>query len=147
MRASTISLSMRSEMRRWPRSATMCDEYMLECVDDSFLKAVLEPTRACVVRYGATLETGARCAEEEVWGRYGVSHLTPTQIIQHFFVSLFAVVHAAEYAPIAWHRAQGVHIPKGETAERCIMVMCPLGRSWYRGLWDKKREKETRNQT
>ena len=24
------------------------------------------------------------------------------------------------------------------TAERCIVVMCRLGRSWYRGLWDKK---------
>ena len=27
---------------------------------------------------------------------------------------------------------------EGATAERCIMVMCSLGRSWFRGLWDKK---------
>ena len=59
-------------------------------------------------------------------------------IIKHFFVSLFAVVHAAAFAPISWHRAQGAFIPRGATAERCIMVMCSLGRSWYRGLWDKK---------
>ena len=38
-------------------------------------------------------------------------------------------------------------IPYGATAERCIMVVCPLGRSRYRGPWDKKRVKETRNQT
>ena len=55
-------------------------------------------------------------------------------IIKHFFVSLFAVVHVAEYAALSWHRAQGAFIPKGAKAERCIMVMCSLGKSWYRGL-------------
>ena len=59
-------------------------------------------------------------------------------ITKHLFVSLFVVLHAAEYAPISWHRAQGTMIPKGARAERCVMVMCPLRRSWYRGLWDKK---------
>ena len=49
-------------------------------------------------------------------------------IINHFFVSLFAVVHAGEYAPISWHRAQAAFIRKGATADRRIMVMCPLGR-------------------
>ena len=58
-------------------------------------------------------------------------------IIKHFFVSLSAVVYAAEYVPNSRQRAQGALILKGATAERC-MVMCPLGRSWYRGLWDKK---------
>ena len=58
------------------------------------------------------------------------SQYTPSPIIKHFFVSLFAVVHAAEYATIAWHRAHGAFIPKGAIAERCIMVMCPLRRSW-----------------
>ena len=28
--------------------------------------------------------------------------------------------------------------PKEATAERCVMVMCQLGRSWYRGLWDRE---------
>ena len=44
------------------------------------------------------------------------SQFTPSPIIKRFFVSLFAVVHAAEYTPIAWHRAQGAFIPKGATA-------------------------------
>ena len=57
---------------------------------------------------------------------------------QTFFVSLFAVVHPAEFATISWHRAQGAFIPEGATAERCIMVMYFLGKSWYRGLWDKR---------
>ena len=48
--------------------------------------------------------------------------------IRHFFTSLFAAAHAEQYAPIIWHRAA--------TAERCIMVMCPLGRSWFRGHWE-----------
>ena len=72
---------------------------------------------------------------------------TFSPITKHFFVSLIAVVHVAEDAPISWHRAQEAFIPKGATAERCIMVMCSLVRSWYRGLWDKKTEKETKNQT
>ena len=40
-----------------------------------------------------------------------------------------------------WWRTDGIRVdklPKEATAERCFMVMCPLGRSWYRGLWDKK---------
>ena len=41
-------------------------------------------------------------------------------IIKHF-ASLFAVAHAAGYAPISWQRAQGAIIPKGATAERHIM--------------------------
>ena len=49
----------------------------------------------------------------------------PSPIIKHFFVPVFTVVHAAAFAPIAWHRAQGAFIPKGATAERC-------------GLWEKK---------
>ena len=32
-------------------------------------------------------------------------------VIKHHFVSLFAVVHAAENAPISWNRAQGAFIP------------------------------------
>ena len=72
---------------------------------------------------------------------------TPSPITTYYIFSLFAVVRAAEYAPIAWHRAKGAFIPHGATAERCIMVVCPLGRSRYRGSWDKKRVKETRNQT
>ena len=40
-------------------------------------------------------------------------------IIKHFFVSLFAVVHAAEYAPNSWHSAQGSFIPKGGRALHC----------------------------
>ena len=72
----------------------------------------------------------------------------PSPIIKHFFVPVFAVVHAAAYAPIAWHRAQGAFIPKVTPAELYIMVVCPLERSWYRGLWDKKtRGRETRSQT
>lgn len=78
--------------------------------------------------------------------REGSQH-TPSPITKCYIFSLFAVVRAAEYAPIAWHRAQGAFIPYGATAERCIMVVCPLGRSRYRGPWDKKRVKETRNQT
>ena len=78
--------------------------------------------------------------------REGSQH-TPSPITKYYIFSLFAVVRAAEYAPIAWHRAQGAFIPYGATAERCIMVVCPLGRSRYRGPWDKKRVKETRNQT
>ena len=42
--------------------------------------------------------------------------------------------------------ARSLH-PKGATADRCVMVMCPLARSWYRGLWNKKRGKETRKRT
>ena len=30
------------------------------------------------------------------------------------------------------------------TAERCIVVMCRLGRSWYRGLWDWKTEERNK---
>ena len=59
-------------------------------------------------------------------------------VMKYFFVSLFAVAHAAEYAPISWHKAQGAFILKGATAERFIMVMCLLGRSSCRGLWDEK---------
>ena len=44
--------------------------------------------------------------------RGGSQHMT-SPIIKHFFVSLFAIVHAAEYAPISRHRAQGPFIPKG----------------------------------
>ena len=66
------------------------------------------------------------------------SQCSSSPIIKHFFVSLFAVVHGADYAPISLHRAQGAFIHKGATAERCIMVMCPQGRSWYRGFWDRK---------
>ena len=61
--------------------------------------------------------------------RGGSQHMT-SPIIKHFFVSLFAVVHAAEYAPISRHRAQGPFIPKGATAEQCIMVICPFATSW-----------------
>ena len=32
--------------------------------------------------------------------------------------------------------------PKEATAERCFMVMCPLGRSWYRGLWDREDQRK-----
>ena len=55
----------------------------------------------------------------------GGSQYMSSPIIKHFFFSLVAVVHAAEYEPIS-HRVQGAFIPKGATAERCIMVMCPL---------------------
>ena len=34
-------------------------------------------------------------------------------ISQHFFMSFFAVVHAAEHAPISWLRPHGPFIPKG----------------------------------
>ena len=64
--------------------------------------------------------------------REGSQH-TPSPITKYYIFSLFAVVRAAEYAPIAWHRAQGAFITYGATAERCIMVVCPLGRSRYRG--------------
>ena len=46
--------------------------------------------------------------------------------LRTLFVPLFAVVHAAEYAPISWHTVQGAFIPKGATAEHCKMVICPL---------------------
>ena len=36
-------------------------------------------------------------------------------IPKHFSVSICAVVHAAEYAPISWHRAQGAFIPKSSS--------------------------------
>ena len=64
--------------------------------------------------------------------KHGGSQYMSSPIIKHFFVSLVAVVHAAEHEPIS-HRVQGAFIPKGATAERCIMVMCPLKRSWNRG--------------
>ena len=43
-------------------------------------------------------------------------------ISEQFFALLFAVVHAAEHAPISWHRAKRVFVPSGATAERCIVV-------------------------
>ena len=61
-------------------------------------------------------------------------------IIKHFFFSLVAVVHTAEYEPISWHRVQGAFIPNGATAERCIMVMCPLKK--VVAPWRKKQTKE-----
>ena len=64
------------------------------------------------------------------------AHFPP--ITKHFFVSLWAVVHVAEYAPIPWHRTQGAFVVKGTTAECCIVVMCLSVRSWCRGLRDKK---------
>ena len=70
--------------------------------------------------------------------RDGSSYVSSPNI-KHFFVSLFAVVHAAAHAPISWHRAPGEFIPTGATAERCIMVRCPLERSWYSGLWEKNK--------
>ena len=65
-------------------------------------------------------------------------------IIKHFLVSLFAVVHAAEYAPISWHRAQGAFIPKGAAAERCIMDV-PSGKIVVQrlvGQEDQRKSKE-----
>ena len=38
------------------------------------------------------------------------------------------------------HQFHGTKL-KGATAERCIMVMCLLGRSSYRGLWDDKNQR------
>ena len=70
------------------------------------------------------------------------SQYRPSPIFNLFFVSLFAVVRAVAYAPIAWHRAQGAFIPEGATAERCILVMCPFGRSWYGDLWEKNERKK-----
>ena len=65
-------------------------------------------------------------------------------IIKHFFVSLFAAVHAAEDATISWRRAQGAFITKGATAARYIMVMYSMAKSWCRGSWDRKtRERNT----
>ena len=66
------------------------------------------------------------------------SHYIASLIVKHFFGPLFAVVHAAVYAQISLRIAQGAFIPKRPTADRCIMVMCPSERLWYRGLWDKK---------
>ena len=34
------------------------------------------------------------------------------------------------------------NFPKEATAERCFVVMCPLGRSWYRGLWDREDQRK-----
>ena len=44
-----------------------------------------------------------------------------------------------------WWRTDGIRVdklPKEATAERCFMVMCPLGRSWYRGLWDREDQRK-----
>ena len=58
-------------------------------------------------------------------------------IPKHFFVSIFAVWCMLQSTHQSRGRAQGAFIPKGAAAERCIMVMCLLGRSRYRGLRDK----------
>ena len=65
--------------------------------------------------------------------RAGSQHKS-SGIIKHYFVSLSVVVHAAENAPISSQRAQGAFVPKGATAERFIMVMCPLPRSLVQRL-------------
>ena len=59
-------------------------------------------------------------------------------IIKHF-VSLFAVLHTTEYAPMSLHRAQGAFIPKGAAAERCIMVTCPLGSELHSASFSKRK--------
>ena len=45
-------------------------------------------------------------------------------MIRPWFVSLFALTRAAQYARVIWHRAQGAFIPRGAIGGRCIMVMC-----------------------
>ena len=36
------------------------------------------------------------------------------------------------------HQSSGIEHTVRATAERCIMVMSPLGRSWFRGHWEHK---------
>ena len=42
--------------------------------------------------------------------------------------------------------AQGAAIPKNAAAGRCVMVICPLGRSWFRALLDRT-TRERNNET
>ena len=68
-------------------------------------------------------------------------------IIEHFFVSLFAVVHGAEYAPISLHRAQGAFIPR-EPQLNDASWWCALREG--RGIaahGTRRPEKETKNRT
>ena len=63
------------------------------------------------------------------------SQYMSSPIIRHFFVSLFAVVHAAEYAPISWHGAQGAFIHPGhmramhhdDVSSGKVVVLCFVG--------------------
>ena len=63
------------------------------------------------------------------------------------FVSLFAGLRAPRSSPIVWHRAQGAFVRKSVTAEGNVVVMCLLGRSWFReGNGAKGREKKNREE-
>ena len=130
--------------------------------DHAMLQGHMDWRGACKVQCGST-GTGeasvawsipAELLENLVFQNGGATHRTCTGLdtkqnakqvrtclLRLPIVSLFAVVHASEYVSISWHRAQGAFIPKEATGERCI-VMCPLEKSWYRGLWHNKKTSE-----